>query len=246
MPEQVRRIGLVIGLVVAGTLVSRFYFIPRSLVATDLHWAAAMARERAIPVKFAGTALCQECHGDVAEKKAAGFHKNLSCEGCHGPAAAHAEDPSAGKPEIPRDRRFCPVCHEYDPSRPTGFPQINSIAHNPLKACVSCHNPHNPVPPNVPRECGACHAQIERTKALSRHALLPCTTCHKAPGQHRSSPRAALPTRPTTREFCGTCHGAGTAAATAPTEAPRVDVARHGGRSLCWECHYPHLPEGGS
>ncbi len=23
-----------------------------------------------------------------------------------------------------------------------------------------------------------------------------------------------------------------------------IDVDTHGGRYLCWQCHYPHLPEG--
>ena len=244
IPEQIGRLAIVNGVLITAALVGRFYVIPRTLIETDVHWASTVQRQTAIPVKFAGAASCQECHTDVAEKKATSFHKNLSCEGCHGPAARHAEEPSVMAPVAPRGRAFCPVCHEYDAARPTGFAQVNATAHNPLKECVSCHNPHDPVPPTVPRECSACHAQIERTKALSRHALLECTTCHQATPAHRSSPRTAIPTRPTTREFCGGCHGAGTAAKSAPAEAPRVDIALHGGRNLCWECHYPHLPEG--
>ena len=244
IPEQVNRLAIVLAILVGATLLIRFVIIPRSLVSTDLHWAETTQRELAKPVRFAGASACQDCHEDVATKKAKGFHKNVLCESCHGPAIKHAEDPGAVKPPAPRDRKFCPVCHAYDPSRPTGFPQINPTAHNPLKACISCHKPHDPVPPTVPRECSACHAQIERTKAVSSHALISCTTCHKAPDRHKSAPRAALPSKPETREFCGTCHGAATAAKNAPKEAPKVDVSTHGGRNLCWECHYPHLPEG--
>jgi hypothetical protein len=244
IPEQANRLAIVIGVVVALTLLARFVFIPRSLVSTDLHWAAATERESVKPVKFAGSSACQDCHEDIATKKAKSFHRGLSCEACHGPAARHADDPSAMKPPAPRDRKFCPVCHAYDASRPTGFPQINPTAHNPLKPCIACHNPHDPVPPKVPRECSACHGQIERMKALSSHALITCTTCHKAPELHRRSPRTALPSKPETREFCGKCHAAGTAAKDAPKEAPKIDLATHGGRNLCWECHYPHLPEG--
>ena len=244
VPEQVRRLGIVIAIVVGAVVAARFYVIPRTLLATDLHWTAAMDRQKAVPVRFAGAVACADCHSDVADKKGASFHRNLSCEGCHGPAAAHAEDPSSGTPTVARDRKLCPTCHEYDRSRPTGFAQVNVTAHNPLKACVSCHNPHDPTPPSVPKECSACHAQIERTKSVSRHALLECATCHEATPAHRSSPRTALPTKPRTREFCGQCHGAGVAAAKAPAEAPRVDLATHGGRNLCWECHYPHMPEG--
>ena len=36
------------------------------------------------------------------------------------------------------------------------------------KPCKDCHDPHAPVPPVVPGQCSACHAQIERTKAVSR------------------------------------------------------------------------------
>jgi DnaJ-class molecular chaperone len=241
IPEQVKRLGLVTAILVAAVLVGRFVLIPRTLVAKELHREAAVQREAARPVKLAGSALCQECHDDVAAKKRTGFHKGLSCEGCHGPAAQHTEDPSAVKPPAPRDRKFCPVCHAYDASRPTGFPQINPTSHNPLKPCISCHNPHDPVPPNVPKECSACHGQIEHTKAVSSHALLSCTTCHKVPEQHRRTPHTAAPTKPETREFCITCHGQ----ASARKEAPKVEAA-HGGSYLCWQCHYPHLPEGRS
>jgi len=244
IPEQVRRLGIVIAVLVVGTLVLRFVVLPDSVVSTKLHWAQTTEREAAKLPKHAGSAACQVCHEDIVNKKAESFHKGLACETCHGPAIKHTEDPTSIKPPAPRDRKFCPVCHAYDPSRPTGFPQINPTVHNPLKPCISCHNPHDPVPPQVPKECSACHAQIERTKAVSSHALINCTTCHVAPEQHKILPRSALPSKPQVREFCGKCHGAGTAEKNAPREAPKVDLATHGGRNLCWECHYPHLPEG--
>jgi DnaJ-class molecular chaperone len=240
IPEQIRRLAVVIGVLATIVLVTRFVLIPRSLVSSEIHVTSAVAREIAKPVKFAGSTACQDCHDDVVAKKAKGFHKNLACEGCHGPAAKHADDPSSGKPPAPRDRKFCPACHAYDPSRPTGFPQINVTAHNPLKPCIGCHNPHDPVPPHVPQSCSACHAQIERTKAVSSHALLSCTTCHKAPEQHRRDPRTAIPSKPESRDFCATCHAKGAT----NKEAPKIDASTHGGRTLCWECHYPHLPEG--
>ena len=240
IPEQLQRLAIVIGVIVAGVLVTRFAIIPRSLIDRNMHRAATVQREIAKPVRFAGSTACGDCHDDIVSRKVKGFHKNLSCEGCHGPAIKHTEDPSAVKPPAPRDRKFCPVCHAYDPSRPTGFPQINPTAHNPLKPCISCHNPHDPVPPTVPQSCSACHAQIERTKAVSSHALLACTTCHKVPEQHKTAPRTALPSKPETREFCGTCHGKDS---TRP-DAPKLDLATHGRTYLCWQCHYPHLPEG--
>jgi hypothetical protein len=238
IPEQVQRLGVVVGALLVVVVVGRFVLIPRALVAADLHQQGTIERELARPVKLAGSATCQGCHEDVGGKKQKGWHRNLACEGCHAPAAKHAEDPGAAKPEINRERKGCPQCHAYDPSRPTGFPQINPTAHNPRVACVKCHDPHDPVPPHVPKQCAACHAQIERTKSVSSHALLECTTCHKAPEQHRIAPRSALPSKPDSREFCAQCHGKG-----APTkEAPKVDLATHGGAYMCWQCHYPHLP----
>ena len=240
IPEQVHRLAIVIGAIVVATLVARFVVIPRSLVSQDLHEASTVQRELLKPIKFAGSTACQMCHGEVAERSRGGYHKTLSCEGCHGPATKHAENPMSGKPPAPRDRKSCPVCHVYDPSRPTGFPQINLTAHNPLKPCIECHNPHNPVPRKAPQACEACHAQIERTKAVSSHALLRCTTCHTVPDRHKTEPRSAAPSIPQRREFCGTCH-----AKDAPEKnAPKVDIPTHGSPYLCWQCHYPHLPEG--
>jgi ribosomal protein S27AE len=238
--EQIQRLSVVIAVLVGVVLVVRFIAIPASYFSTRLHQASTVKREVMKPVSFAGMATCRECHADEYDTKAKGYHKGLACETCHGPAANHAEDPMSVKPYAPRDRNFCPKCHAYDRSRPTGFPQINPTIHNPLRPCITCHNPHDPVPPEVPHECSACHAQIARTKAVSSHALLPCTTCHVASEQHKISPRSALPTKPETREFCGQCHATG-----APNpDAPKVDLASHGGSYLCWQCHYPHLPEG--
>lgn len=240
VPEQVKRLGLVVGVLVAATLLVRFAVVPKSLVSREIHFAATIEREVAKPVKFAGTATCQGCHDDVAAKKNKSFHRGVACETCHGPAVGHTDDPGSVKPPAPRDRKFCPVCHAYDQARPTGFPQINPTLHNPLKPCITCHNPHDPVPPRTPQQCSACHAQIERTKAVSSHALLVCTTCHTVSEQHKRAPRTALPSKPQAREFCGSCHGKD-----APRkDAPKIDLIEHGGRFLCWECHYPHLPEG--
>jgi hypothetical protein len=240
LPEQVRRLGLVIGVIVVGVLITRFFLIPRSLISDELHRASTVQREIAKPVRLAGSSACQTCHEDISIQVRKGYHKNLMCEGCHGAAARHAEDPGQGKPFASRDRKFCPVCHSYDASRPTGFPQINPTAHNPVKPCITCHNPHDPVPPKTIEACSACHPQIQRTTAVSSHALLKCTTCHVVPAQHKKTPRSALPSKPESREFCGTCHARGAT----ERDAPKVDLSTHGGTFLCWQCHYPHLPEG--
>jgi hypothetical protein len=239
VPEQIHRLSIVVGFILALVLVLRFAVIPGSYFSVEQHVASTVERETARPATYAGVAMCRECHDEIYEVKSRSFHRGVACETCHGPSAKHAEDPLESKPDAPRDRKFCPVCHAYDAARPTGFPQINPTTHNPLKACITCHSPHDPTPPEAPRECSACHGQIERTKAVSAHALLPCTTCHVASEQHRTHPRSALPSKPESREFCGGCHGVGSA----EPDAPKIELASHNAPYLCWQCHYPHLPE---
>lgn len=238
IPEQIRRLAVVIAVLIAAVVGGRYLVLPATLLDVRHQQDSTTGREAVKPVVFAGATVCGDCHTDEAGKKKRGYHKTLSCETCHGPAAAHTGDPSV-KPVAPRERNFCQRCHAYDPSRPTGFPQINPVLHNPLKACITCHNPHDPVPPRVPQECSACHAQIAKVKELSPHALIGCTTCHSVPVQHRVTPRTVMPTKPATREFCGRCHREGSAR----KDAPKIDLATHGERFLCWQCHYPHMPE---
>jgi hypothetical protein len=240
VPEQIRRIAVATGLIAVVVIAGRFVVIPRSYFSHAAHVDSTIVREAAKPIAFAGAALCAECHTDIDQVKSASYHRGLACETCHGPSVKHTEDPESVKPYAPRDRAFCPVCHAYDAARPTGFPQIDPAAHNPGPPCITCHNPHDPVPPETPRECSACHAQIAHTKAVSAHARVPCTTCHEVKDQHRVDPRSALPTKPRTRDFCGTCHAQGAANA----QAPKIDLAAHHPPHLCWQCHYPHLPEG--
>lgn len=240
VPEQVQRLGIVVAILAILTLVMRFGVIPAAYFSPKLHRSSTVEREIAKPIRFAGMATCRSCHEEHYEVKSRGKHRGLACETCHGPAVKHTENPEAEKPYAPRDRNFCPKCHAYDASRPTGFPQINPESHNPEMPCITCHLPHEPEPPEVPRECEACHGQIARTKAVSSHARLACVTCHTVDERHKVAPRSALPSKPQSREFCGQCHATGTA----EPRAPKVDLASHGGSYRCWDCHYPHLPEG--
>ena len=171
------------------------------------------------------------------------YHRTVNCEACHGPAAAHIASFNEDEivlPTVPRKRGSCPLCHEYNPAKPTGFPQIDPVTHNPVKPCISCHDPHAPTPPEVPGECSACHAHIARSKALSPHAMLECTQCHIVPEEHKTYPRSYLPSKPISRADCGKCHHE---SAESDKFIPRIDIATHGEEYLCWQCHYPHYPE---
>jgi hypothetical protein len=244
LPEQVVRLGAVIVALLVIVLALRFVLLPASFFSARPHQAAKVEREMAKPRHYAGAAGCTECHAEQVKAQYASFHRNIGCENCHGPSAQHAagDKSAAAAPRRQKDREFCLACHAYNTSRPNGFPQVDPQEHNARKQCVRCHDPHDPAPPETPKDCGGCHGRIERTKALSAHALLPCSECHKADEQHMLRPRSALPTKPDSRESCGRCHVAG---ATGPAiSKATVDLAAHGGKYLCWQCHYAHLPEG--
>jgi hypothetical protein len=240
IPEQIRRLPILLVIAVAGLIAVRSYLVPGDFGEYGHYRGSALAEAASLEIKYAGHHICVDCHDDVVETRNEGYHKGLSCETCHGPAAIHIDDPDEGQLRTPRARGFCPLCHEYLPSRPTGFPQIVTASHNPRKPCIGCHDPHQPAPPETPEECEACHATIARTKALSVHVYVECVRCHEAPEEHKSNPRRFLPSRPMNREFCGDCHD---------TKGPgekgikKIDMATHGERYVCWQCHYPHLPE---
>jgi hypothetical protein len=239
-PQQVGRLALV-GLVLAILFIgARTVLRPKTFGERGHYRAAAVTEVAALEPRYAGHEACEPCHMPIVEKKSASYHRGLACEVCHGPQAEHVMSPVDHKPPAPRGRDYCPLCHGYNPSRPTGFPQIDPAVHNPVRPCITCHDPHDPTPPHPPESCSACHAQIARTKAVSYHAQLPCTQCHQADPRHVSSPRQFRPTRPSTREFCGQCHGQG---ATSAPDIPRIDLATHNPRYMCWQCHYPHHPE---
>jgi len=239
-PPQVSR--LVAVFVVLGALFVGARTVLRPATFGDLgnYRAVAISAVTSREPRYAGHEACEPCHEPVVTKKAGSYHRGLACEVCHGAQAAHVVSPIENTPPAPRDRAFCPLCHAYNPSRPTGFPQIDASTHNPGRACITCHDPHDPTPPHPPESCSACHGEIWRTKAVSYHAQLPCTQCHEVDSRHVTSPRQFLPTRPQTREFCGQCHSQ---TATSPREIPRIDLATHNPRYMCWQCHYPHHPE---
>jgi hypothetical protein len=235
------RLAILFAVAAVVLLIVRQRFVPASFGEEGHYRADVIPLIASQPIVFAGLQACADCHPDVVEVKATSYHRGLTCEGCHGAAADHVDDPTEVFPLVPTERGACLRCHSYLPSRPTGFPQIIESTHNPMEPCAGCHDPHEPTPPEVPESCTACHAAIARTKAVSHHRSLDCDTCHTAEPAHRENPRSALPRKPTTRDFCGQCHAP---EATSASTIPRVEMSAHGGRYLCWQCHYPHYPEG--
>lgn len=237
VPEQAIRVVVAFLVLVAVVFVVKRFIIPPAMKEPALQQMAASDREVAKEIQYAGAQICGECHEKESAMKKIGYHRDLSCESCHGAAQKHVDNPTEVKPTSPRKRDYCSYCHSYNASRPTGFPQINPDTHNRRKPCITCHNPHNPEPPTTPSSCGACHAQIERAKAASYHAQIACTVCHTTPKKHKISPRTVLPTKPDKREFCGKCHDKASPRAGVPT----INMATHGEKYVCWQCHYPHM-----
>jgi hypothetical protein len=242
IPQQV----VVLSAIAIVVLVSFFglqaFFVPESFGKYGHYRANAVDTVAKLPIAYAGAKVCVECHDEEGKVKAKGFHRSVSCEVCHGPSAGHVEDPGTIKPTAPRQRGLCPLCHNYSPSRPTGFPQIVTAQHNPGKPCMSCHKPHDPVPPNVPKDCNACHRGISSQKQVSPHASLECATCHQVPKEHSANPRGFDVGKPTENKTCEQCH-ANKSAQQPGSPIPQV-APEHAGRYLCWDCHYPHFPEG--
>ena len=244
VPEQLTRLGAVLAFVVAIVLVLRFVVLPESMFSAKPHQAATVTREAAKPLRYAGLATCRGCHEDEFTTRLAGAHRSISCENCHGPAAAHVanEKDEAATPPKHREREFCLGCHGYLESRPDGFPQVVAQEHNGRKRCVACHDAHDPVPPEPRTGCVGCHGRIARIKGQSAHAQLECTDCHQVAGQHLVQPRTALPTKPSSRAACAGCHDQ--ASTDTVASRARVDFDTHGRTYVCWQCHYAHLPEG--
>jgi hypothetical protein len=240
IPQQIRHLLVPFIIITVGYLLIRRLLIPADFGLLGHFRASSITANVNREMQYAGSQACSDCHDQVVATKKGGYHKDVACESCHGPAFAHSRDPETIKPSVVRTRTLCLLCHEYLPTRPTGFPQVVADSHNPMKACIMCHRPHDPKPPHALKGCEACHTGIQRVLSLSYHTNLHCTTCHDAPKQHFSRPREYPPKSIQSRQLCLKCHDK---AASSPKEIPRIDGATHGEKYLCWQCHYPHMPE---
>lgn len=130
--------GLVIFLLVRAAL------MPVGFGVLGHYRVGAIEDNRLKAVSYAGQKACVECHSDVGETRATGRHAKLSCEGCHGPLAKHAEDPGTAAATKPNPRTICLRCHASNRSRPKFIPQIVVADHADDGPCTACHQPHRP------------------------------------------------------------------------------------------------------
>jgi hypothetical protein len=240
IPRQIISLAIIFAIAIAAFVIGRMLFVPRSFGKYGHYRGNALDEIASQKINYAGYQVCTNCHSNIYNSLTKSNHKGVSCETCHGPAAKHTGSPGEYKPIVPREREHCQLCHAFNPSRPTGFPQIIAETHNPGKACMACHEPHNPLVPQVISECSACHRTIANQKRVSHHASLSCEQCHKVTEKHLTNPKLEKAGKPVERAFCGQCHAKD---ADSLKEIRRIDLSTHGGRYLCWECHYPHYPE---
>jgi predicted CXXCH cytochrome family protein len=142
--EHLLRVAALFVAGIAAFLAAQRLLVPEGFGEKGHYRLGALADNRARKAVFAGHATCEECHTEVAEVKAKGSHARPACEACHGPLAAHAEDPAI-KPVRPAGRALCLRCHAQLVGRPSAFPQVEAEAHAGQSACVECHVAHDPM-----------------------------------------------------------------------------------------------------
>ena len=113
----------------------------------------ALTEDANKPMIHGGNDSCQACHKDVVKEVKRRKHKNLSCEGCHGPLTAHVsgEEKIADAEVINESQWQCLNCHGPLISKPQDFPQFTDEVekHTTLKegeVCLKCHEAHDPTP----------------------------------------------------------------------------------------------------
>ena len=139
----IRLLGLLV-LGVVGFIVVRQQVVPAGFGKYGHFRAGALDDVRSRPIVYAGRDVCVACHEDQAKALVSSRHARIGCESCHGPAARHAQDPTAAKPALPDTGILCGHCHELSSARPKFVPQVVSKEHAGGEACKGCHQPHSP------------------------------------------------------------------------------------------------------
>ena len=205
--------------------------------------------------KYAPADACKTCHEELYTRWEKSPHwkttldklgdpSKMGCQGCHGPAGAHVEDPS-NKTElfIFKDHSAkeinarCMSCHAGGTQHMNA---INSVHAQNGVSCTDCHSPHHAETKEFllskpeTQLCFTCHlAQKGQFNMPFRHrvleGLIQCNDCHNPhgtvlPKQVRMSPEQSA--------VCFKCH--------ADIQGPFVfehDPVKAEG---CTSCHVPH------
>ena len=170
MPDQIKRLLVAFVIFIAIFLLLRYLLIPASFGELGHYRADAIDDAAAYAKKHAGREACKKCHEDVVEELSYGFHADLSCEGCHGPAYQHAIYSESADPDNypdslrlnrPLERADCARCHDLNPSRiklagdATDISMVKMVdvkehnhfiyeETNEVIRCIECHYSHSP------------------------------------------------------------------------------------------------------
>lgn len=203
------------------------------------------------PVGYVGRELCAACH-DEGETFLTGAHGRAmaargedllerSCETCHGPGEAHAEDPTPENIVRWAGDDACVTCHTASSGR---LALANPAHERHDLACADCHDEgHVENAERVVAEallktrpfelCGDCHklqASSFFRPFAHREGAEPfdCTACHSAHGTGRVGRLASF----TRTGVCADCHEE----KVGPFVFPHPPQALDG----CLACHEPH------
>ncbi len=143
LPPQITRLVLLTVGIIGSYSIARYYLVPPSFGEFGWYRANALGEIASAQPVYAGKPACEECHSDEYQMVTRFEHKTLSCEACHGPGRAHADNPDMYKMTI-LTFSHCVRCHEANPSRPKWHKQITSKDHYTGQVCTECHIPHHP------------------------------------------------------------------------------------------------------
>lgn len=221
---------------------TRWSFVPLFVAAAVM--ALPVGAEEPVPAS-----TCAVCHDQVVPEFLNGPHAaamrrvdpkmvERACEGCHGPAAAHVEDPSAENIRRTPDASACRSCHQ---GRAEGMARSLPGHDRAGVTCLDCHVSGHTAPAASPllraravEVCGRCHPDVRARFNLpfahreGGDTPMACTNCHAVHGGGTTG--RLLAGRP--GGACVDCH----------SEKAGPFVFPHPPREVegCVACHEPH------
>jgi DmsE family decaheme c-type cytochrome len=204
---------------------------------------------------YVGADACKICHEDLFEgyEKSPHFKTSFDkhggashqgCEGCHGPGAAHADDPGDPKKifsfktaSAKTINERCLTCHV------SGKEQMDFARSQHSKnnvSCLDCHSSHHSkdseflLVKKQPELCYTCHAAQKPQFAMPFHhrvneGLIKCDDCHNP---HGTVAAKQVRTAAVQDAVCFTCH--------AEKRGPFVFEHQSVKIEGCQACHTPH------